>query len=62
MPIEIRELHIRVNVTSTSPGDGASAGTFDKGTIGKSSGKERQELIAECVEQVMKILDAKTER
>ena len=58
MPIEIRELHIRVSVSEGSktaapagPGGAAAEGHADKDA-----------LVAECVEQVMQILHAKKER
>ena len=58
MPIEIRELNIRVSVSqnqqeqdsSPSPG-GAPPGLPDK-----------DELIAECVEQVMELIKLQNER
>jgi hypothetical protein len=62
MPIEIKELHIRVNVTppDSSNGGGATAASPRGG--GGLSAKVKQEIIAECVEQVMKILENKKER
>lgn len=52
MPIEIRELHIKVNVSST--------GSTNKSTGDSSIQKE--EIIAECVEQVMEIMKDKKGR
>ncbi len=59
MPIEIRELHIKVTVDSN---EGAGAG--GAGTTASSSGGEsdREALVAECVEQVLTILREKQER
>ena len=60
MPIEIRELHIRVAVNNSGDG-GREVGTVS--AIGKSVAHEGQtELVAECVEQVLEILKHKTER
>ncbi|MFW6259936.1 MAG: DUF5908 family protein [Tangfeifania sp.] len=52
MPIEIKELHIKINVDE----NGASP-------RGESSlKKEKDKIIAACVEQVMEILSKKEER
>jgi hypothetical protein len=57
MPIEIRELNIRVSVSQNQqeqespPAGEGSPPDFDK-----------EELIAECVEQVMELIRLKTER
>jgi hypothetical protein len=61
MPVEIRELHIRVTVQSDAgkqpparqgqPGNAAPIGQADKDV-----------LIAECVEQVLEIMQSKKER
>jgi len=62
MPIEIKELHIRVNVTPPSSGQTGPAAGATPGRTERLSGRERQEMIAECIEQVMKILESKKER
>ncbi|WP_346857588.1 DUF5908 family protein [uncultured Draconibacterium sp.] len=53
MPIEIKELHIKIKVgddgTASSPQ--TSGGTTDK-----------EEIIEACVEQIMEILSKKEER
>ncbi|WP_148212913.1 DUF5908 family protein [Citrifermentans bemidjiense] len=52
MPIEIKELHIKVAVNSAPhPGGGRA-----------SEGESRDALVAECVEQVLQILQNKAER
>lgn len=58
MPIEIRELHIRITVDSdSSSGNRAAAGT------GATLSPEVQQSITDrCVEQVMDILREKMER
>jgi len=52
MPIEIRELHIRVALTTAPPTPGAKAGDDDA----------KDAIVAECVEQVLQILQNKAER
>jgi len=53
MPIEIKELHINVLVDDTPPGN-----------AGSSTGTQIQinDIVAECVEQVLTILKEKQER
>jgi len=52
MPIEIKELQIRINV------DDNNAVSTDDG----SNADERKQIIEACVEQVMEILEKKQER
>lgn len=58
MPIEIRELNIRVSVNQSpaeqdsKPSGGGSGG----------GGADKDEIIAECVEQILEILKNKNER
>jgi hypothetical protein len=62
MPVEIRELHINVSVSSP-PGDQGSAGTASAGSGGGDArGNDRDAIVAECVEKVMEILQNKRER
>lgn len=60
MPIEIKELHIKVTINATDSsqpsGRGGSRSTASTGD------EDRDALIAECVEQVMQLLQAKKER
>lgn len=62
MPIEIKELHISVTVdaggTPTATNTAAAAGNSPT----SAQQDERQALIAECVEQVLQILEQKRER
>lgn len=63
MPVEIKELHIRVTVSGKSGDDahGAPAGSAAAGGHeGQGGGKD--ELVAECVEQVFALLQARKER
>lgn len=53
MPIEIKELHIRINVEEPTPAASAT---------GNTKRDEKDQIIAACVEQVMKILSKKEER
>ncbi len=53
MPIEINELHIKINVNDAAQSN-ASA---DK----KSGGKD-QDLLQSCIDQVMNIQERKNER
>lgn len=62
MPIEIKELHIRVNVTPPASMQESSGTSQTPARTGKPGAREKQEIIAECVEQVMKILESKKER
>jgi hypothetical protein len=59
MPIEIRELNIKINVNERQP-------TGQPLNTNTAREQERTEvegnLLAECVEQVMQILKEKTER
>jgi hypothetical protein len=58
MPIEIRELHIRVAVSSESkPSDAAPRAPTAEG-----HGDDKDAIVAECVEQVMQIIQALKER
>ncbi len=59
MPIEIRELNIRVSVNqSPAEQDSKSGG----GGGSKGGGGDKDEIIAECVEQILEILKNKNER
>ena len=58
MPIEIKELHIRVSVNAPGggrPPAGAPGPTGDDADA-------RKQLVAECVEQVMQVLRDRAER
>lgn len=58
MPIEIRELNIRVSVSQNQPEQGSSPAAGG----GQAETLDREELIAECVEQVMELLRLRNER
>ncbi|WP_340112892.1 DUF5908 family protein [Maribellus mangrovi] len=54
MPIEIKELHIKINVSS-EPEQRQSSG------VGEGD-NSKEKIIEACVEQVMEILSKKEER
>jgi len=62
MPIEIKELHIRVSVNA--PQDEQSAGAQPAAPPAGGGGHEsdKEAIVAECVEQVLEILQNKAER
>ena len=62
MPIEIKELNIRINVNQNQQeqdGGGQQAGGQSNGGGG---GADKDEIIAECIEQVMELLKNKHDR
>jgi hypothetical protein len=61
MPIEIKELHIRVTVNTPPGGQPAGARSTAAGS-GAMGEDVKDALLAECVEQVLQILQNKTER
>jgi hypothetical protein len=65
MPIEIKELHIRVTVSGShaEPGKGTqNAGQKGEGAGGGAHGAGKDEIVAECVEEVLRVLQARRER
>jgi hypothetical protein len=58
MPIEIRELNIRISVSQNQP-EQESAPSSAQSPV---SFPDKEELIAECVEQVMELIRLKNER
>jgi len=58
MPIEIKELHIRVSVNV--PGNDQSQGNKPSGST--TPGNDKDTIIAECVEQIVQIFQTKAER
>ncbi len=63
MPIEIKEMHIRVTVSGShqAPAQGARAAEA-KGEGAGAQGVDKDEIVAECVEQVLRVLQARRER
>jgi len=64
MPVEIRELHIKVTVNEAPQGEGANAGreAGERSGGGENAGADRDAIVAECVEQVLRIMQNKRER
>jgi Family of unknown function (DUF5908) len=61
MPVEIRELHIKVNVNEGSNGQRPSQSSI--GTAAHTNGRgSNSDIVASCVEQVLNILRQKEER
>ena len=63
MPIEIKELHIKIAVNAPQNGQGANSqnppaaiGSNNKASL------DKDEIVAECIDQVFKILKNKMER
>lgn len=56
MPIEIKELHIRVAVNA-APGAATA-----RGAGGEEGARATDDLVAQCVEQVLQVLHNKMER
>ena len=62
MPIEINELHIRITVNAPA-GDGPTAPAAGAApAVGGGPTADKEALVAECVEQVLSILQEKRER
>jgi hypothetical protein len=55
MPVEIKELHIRVALTSKAAPPATAAAA-------EPTAEDKECIIAECVEQVLQILKNKAER
>ena len=63
MPVEIKELHIRVTVSGKPPEASKRARNANaKGEHHSEHGAGKDDIVAECVEQVMQILQVKKER
>jgi hypothetical protein len=59
MPVEIKELHIRVTVNQPAQGQQSAA---PSASGKKEEGDEKEAMIAQCVEEVLQIIDNKKER
>jgi hypothetical protein len=64
MPIEIKELHIRVVINTTPAGQAPASRPAGEGAVDQAgaSAEAKEALVAECVEQVLQILRDKAER
>ncbi len=56
MPVVIQEIQINVEVSNTTSAKQASVNRIH------DSGNEKQEIISECVQEVLRILKEKEER
>ena len=61
MPIEIRELHIRVNV-SEEPGASSASGRAPAPSGGDKAADWRDRLLGQCIDEVTALLERKKER
>lgn len=61
MPLEIRELHIKVNVGGAS-GGGEGGSTAPAPKTSKEEGEDKDRLVAEAVDGIMKVLRDRKER
>ena len=59
MPIEIRELHIRVKVNER---ENNNQGTTDPNARRQEGDASEEAIVAECVEQTLQILEQLKER
>jgi hypothetical protein len=62
MPVEIKELHIRVAVDARPSAQEASGGAPAQAGAPAGGGQHKDAIVAECVEQVLQILQARKER
>lgn len=61
MPIEIKELHIRVAVNTPKTGQ-QGGGRITASGSNPVAADEREAIVAACVEQVLQIIQNKAER
>jgi hypothetical protein len=59
MPLEIRELHIKVNLNAPAAG---GAGATSAAAQGQGGGDDKERLLADCVDEVMRLLKDRKER
>jgi len=63
MPIEIKELHIRVAVNVSQSGQSPESHPASSDSMKSDAGEtDKDAIVAECVEQVLQILQHKKER
>ncbi|NEO17459.1 MULTISPECIES: DUF5908 family protein [unclassified Moorena] len=65
MPVEIKELIIRANIVDNSDNGNSEHGNSEDNTLAPQTGEnyeQKDEIIAACVAQVLKILERKKER
>jgi len=62
MPIEIRELEVVMSVSAPDASPMAGASSPDQHTGGSGGGCDVDQIVAQCVEQVLFILSNQNER
>ncbi|WP_119079976.1 DUF5908 family protein [Chitinophaga alhagiae] len=62
MPIQIRELHIKVVVNAAESPPSNAAGAQQQEAAAGGTATDKELIISECVEQVMSILREKAEK
>lgn len=60
MPIEIRELQIRINVNEQNQNNASSNTAPERDST--SSREKKDALVAECIEQTLRVIDEQQER
>jgi hypothetical protein len=61
MPLEIRELHIRVNVNQPKHSEGQENAAMSSAE-GKKKEEDKESILNQCVDEVMDIIQRKNER
>jgi Family of unknown function (DUF5908) len=62
MPLEIRELHIKVNVGESGGAQGAGDRAPGAPPPGGAGAEDKEKLLAACVDEVMRIMSHRKER
>jgi co-chaperonin GroES (HSP10) len=62
MPVEIKELHIRVAINTPENGKRSESGTVVPGNGSVADESAKDAIVAECVEQVLQVIQNKAER
>jgi len=62
MPIEIKELHINLAVNVPPSGTSEAKNVAVDSNKSSNSGADKDEIVAECIEQILQILQHKLER
>lgn len=60
MPLEIKELHIKVSVGGAAGAGGSGDAPVQK--TPKEEGEDKDRLLAQCVDEVMQVLRNRKER
>ncbi|HEX6427322.1 MAG TPA: DUF5908 family protein [Niastella sp.] len=61
MPLEIKELHIKVTVNQPTQGS-QPANTSAGGAGAGKAGDEKEAIISQCVDEILEIINNKKER